>query len=69
MFGTIRRTRSLPITTAVNVEETLDQVSNQVRIFDVSLKVDSHLMHTPEHFQNSVSITSVHFATSVPPSH
>ena len=33
------------------------------------LTVDSHLMHTSLHFQNPVSITSVHFATSVPTSH
>ena len=41
MFGTIQRSRSLPITSTVNVARTLDQVSNQVRIFDVTL--DSRL--------------------------
>ena len=33
------------------------------------LTVDSHMMHTSLHFQNPVSITSVHSATSVPTSH
>ena len=31
--------------------------------------VDSHFMHTSLHFQNPVSITSVHSATSAPTSH
>ena len=47
----------------------LVQVSNQIRILGVTLdsrlSFDAHILH----FQNPVSITSVHSATSVPTSH
>ena len=35
----------------------------------ILLTADSHLLHTSQHFQNTVSIISVHSATSVPISH
>ena len=41
VFGTTQRSGSLPITSTVNVAETLVQVSNQVRIIGVTL--DSRL--------------------------
>ena len=46
-FGTTQRSRSLPITSTVNVAGTLVQVSNQVRIlgvtFDSRLSFDAHI--------------------------
>ena len=41
MFGTTQRSRSLPITSTINVAGTLVQVSNQIRILGVTL--DSRL--------------------------
>ena len=47
MFGTTQRSRSLPITSTVNVAGTLVQISNQVRILGVTLdnrlSFDAHI--------------------------
>ena len=68
VFGTTQRSRFLPITSTVSVAGTFVQVFNQVRILDATL--DSRLSFDASlHFQNPVSITSVHSATSVPTSH
>ena len=75
VLGTTQRLCSLPITFTVNVAGTLVQVSNQARILGVTLystlplDAHSHLMHTSLHFQNPVSVTSVHSVTSVSTSH
>ena len=69
VFGTTQRSRSLSITSTVNVDGTLVQVFNQVRILGVTLdskvSFDAHISA----LSKSVSITSVHSATSVPTSH
>ena len=49
--------------------EPLSRFPVRSRFLALPLTVDSHLMHISLHFQNTVSITSVHSATSIPTSH
>ena len=69
VFGATQHSRSLLITSTVNVAGTLVRFQIRSGFLALPLTVDSHLMHTSLHFQNPVSITSVHSATSVPTSH
>ena len=69
MIGTTQRSLSLAIGSTVNIAETLVQVSNQVRILGITLESRLSFDATSLHFQNPVSITTVHSATSVPTSH
>ena len=43
VFGTIKRSRSLPITSAVSAAGTFVQISNQGRILGVRLSFDAHV--------------------------
>ena len=53
----------------LSMSESLSRFPIRSGFLALLFTVDSHLMHTSLHFQNPISITSMHSATSVPTSH